>query len=445
MWFVTGGKSYTLHVCLAAAPGIHRTWRTDVEAAGMKYMSDNPIGETTQVASSDLVGKRLMGGLVASDGKGANILRELFVGKHLPLTISIGLMIAVFVADLFLRAPIAIQLFYLVPILVSLWSTPQQHTLHLANASTALTVLGAFYSRHGSAQGPDFANRILALVIIWIAAVICILRKQTVEKLRDSFAELEIRVQQRTAELTKVNESLQAEIADRKTAESALRQLSGRLLTLQDEERRRIARELHDTTAQSLAAIAVNLARVEKLAPNLDPKASDVLADSLALAEQCSREIRTLSYLLHPPLLEEAGLAAALGWYANGFTQRSNVKVALDVAADLGHLPNAVEMTLFRIVQESLTNIARHSGSPTATISLVRAANEVVLHVQDQGRGIPQERLGKVSGNISGLGVGIAGIWERVRQYNGRMDIDSSSRGTKVRVSIPIPEEEDTA
>jgi signal transduction histidine kinase len=379
--------------------------------------------------------------MVLTDIKGVNAEDKPAEANPWPIRIAVLLTGAVFLLDLCLPLRMAIQLFYVAPILVSLWSKRQQHTMVLANAATALTVVGHFYSPNGPEFGIESANRILGVVVIWVTAMLCLLRRQTEDELQSSFDELEKRVNDRTQQLTKMNEALQAEIGDRKSAESALRQLSGHLLTLQDQERRRIARELHDTTAQSLAAIAVNLSRIEKLTPGMDPKAFDILADSLALAEQCSREIRTLSYLLHPPLLEESGLAAAVGWYADGFTKRSGIKIDLEVPADLGHLPSAVETTLFRIVQESLTNISRHSGSPTARIWIIRENGEITLQVQDQGKGIPPERLGKVSGNISGLGVGIAGIWERVRQFNGRMDIDSNSKGTKVKVVLPIQEE----
>ena len=182
------------------------------------------------------------------------------------------------------------------------------------------------------------------------------------------------------------------DISERKRTEEALRQLSGRLLRLQDEERRRIARQLHETTAQGLAGLAVNLSIVKSSAADLSPRASACLSESLELAEQCSREIRTLSYLLHPPLVDEAGLAPALRWYTAGFAQRSGIEVHVDVSPEFGRLPSEFELTLYRIVQEALTNIHRHSGSKTARICLERQPNEIVLTVADEGHGFPRLR-----------------------------------------------------
>ena len=171
-------------------------------------------------------------------------------------------------------------------------------------------------------------------------------------------------------------------------AESDLRQLSGRLLHLQDEERRRIARHMHETVAQSLAALKMNLAIVEKSKEALDNRASCALEEIRSVVEDCIREIRTLSYLLHPPLLDESGLSSALRWYTEGFERRSGVRVNLQIPANLGRLSQEMETTLFRIVQECLTNIHRHSGSSTATIAVRQNAAELVLEVKDEGRGM---------------------------------------------------------
>src|SRR5439155_18848127 len=167
------------------------------------------------------------------------------------------------------------------------------------------------------------------------------------------------------------------DINARKLAEASVRRLTGRLLTLQDEERRRIARSLHESAAQTVAALSMNLQRMERM--ELAPHAKEALSDSLELVSQCSREIRTLSHLLHPPLLEEAGLPSSLRWYVQGFAARSNVEVDLKIADDVGRLPTELEITLFRVVQESLTNVHRHSGSPSASIRLRRHGPEVVL------------------------------------------------------------------
>jgi signal transduction histidine kinase len=361
--------------------------------------------------------------------------------EHWPMLTASALMLVVFILDLALPVGIAVPIVYLAPIMVSLWSHRDQHTLLLANVATALIVAGLLISPPSLEFKQGAVNRLLAIYGIWVTTIVCLHRRKEEISLREAHDRLEKNVREQTTELTKTNEEYKKEIADRKRAEESLRQLSGYLLQLQDDERRRIARELHDTTAQSLAAIAVNLARLEKLAPNQNPKVYDVLAETIAMAEQCSREIRTLSYLLHPPLLEEAGLGSAVKWYADGYSQRSGIKVDVEVPPQLERLPNDLETTLFRIVQESLTNISRHSESKTARIRIRREPGEIMLEVQDEGRGIPPEKLERVSGNISGLGVGIAGIWERVRQFEGDLDINSSNHGTTITVVLPIKEE----
>jgi len=226
---------------------------------------------------------------------------------------------------------------------------------------------------------------------------------------------------------------------DRKRAEQELRQLSGRLMRLQDEERRRIARELHDSTAQALAALLMNLGAVQRSAARLGKKARQALAESLDLAKQCSQEVRTVSYLLHPPLLEELGLISALRHYVDGYTQRSGIRVELEAPPDFGRLPQEIELALFRVVQECLTNVHRHSGSPTARVRLAREFDGVRLEVRDEGRGIPPEKLGRAGQVLPGLGVGIAGMQERLRQLGGRLGIVSGDRGTTVTAIIPHP------
>jgi PAS domain S-box-containing protein len=220
-----------------------------------------------------------------------------------------------------------------------------------------------------------------------------------------------------------------------KQAQESLRQLAGRLLRLQDEERRRLARELHDGTAQTLATLKVNLAVIEKSAAMLEPRARHALAESLVLAEQCLREVRTVSYLLHPPALDELGLQSALNWYVHGFVERSGIRVDLDLPTSFGRLSRDLEMTLFRIVQESLVNIHRHSGSRTARIRILRSSDEVKMEVSDKGRGMPG---GKARDRNLRLGVGIPGMQERVRQLGGRLEIVSGNHGTTVKVFLPL-------
>ena len=229
--------------------------------------------------------------------------------------------------------------------------------------------------------------------------------------------------------------------SERKQAEEARRRFSGELLKLQDRERRQLARELHDSTAQQLTALATYLAVIGKSSRLLPASARRALDECRSLAEQCHREIRTFSYLLHPPILDEIGLPDALRWYCDGFTKRSGIPVDLTIPSDLGRMSQEVEGTVFRIVQESLVNVHRHSGSPTARIRVDRNDHELIVEVQDEGRGMSKEVLADGRINRANLGVGIAGMQERIRSLQGRLDIESGGRGTTVRTIIPISED----
>jgi signal transduction histidine kinase len=198
---------------------------------------------------------------------------------------------------------------------------------------------------------------------------------------------------------------------------------------LEDEERRRLSRELHDCTAQQLVALCMNLAVANEAMGALDRRAQRALAESQALAAACLREIRTVSYLLHPSELDELGLQSALARYTEGFEQRSGIRVQTEVPSDLGRLPQAVETTVFRIVQECLTNIHRHSGSRTAGIRLRRGASDLVLEVRDAGTGL--------RGNAP-PGVGIASMRERLQPFGGSLEISSQPGGTNVKAVIPL-------
>ena len=232
--------------------------------------------------------------------------------------------------------------------------------------------------------------------------------------------------------------ALVEDITERKRAEAALRELSAQLLRLQDDERRRPARQLHDSTAQDIAALGMNLEIVRESEHRLDDRARGALNESLDLAKQCVRDLRTSSYLLHPPQLDEHGLAAALRLYVEGFSQRSGIQVDLVMPPDFGRLPRAVETTLFRVVQEALNNIHRHSGSRTASISLTGNASKVRMEIEDHGRGMASEAAAH-STSRAGVhpGVGITSMQERVRQAGGEMTISSSPHGTVLRTTIP--------
>lgn len=229
-------------------------------------------------------------------------------------------------------------------------------------------------------------------------------------------------LEQRTSELVKQSEDI--------------RNLSAQLLQLQNEERRHIARELHDSAAQTLALLGMNLAQLSEQAKTKAPDIARHAETSEALVQQLQQEIRTASYLLHPPLLDENGLISALGWYTQGLKERTGLDITLNVAEDFGRIPSHVELVVFRLVQECLTNIHRHSGSKTAAIRLTHEADMVVLEVRDEGKGISPERLAEI--HSGGSGVGIRGMRERVAQFSGTMRIESNCSGTGVYVTLPI-------
>ena len=238
-----------------------------------------------------------------------------------------------------------------------------------------------------------------------------------------------------------VNEDISA----RKTAERELsdsynqmRTLTGRLMRAQDDERRRIAQMLHETTAQDLAALKMLLARLNRTADRLSDSERSALTESMSLAEQSMTAIRTLSYLLHPPFLDEKGLLSALRWYAAGFAERSGIPVELDLPEHFDRMGLDTETALFRIVQESLTNIHRHAGSENARIRLRQDAETLVLEIEDRGHGIPKASLQDITGRGGVVGVGIAGMSERIEQLGGHLEITSGDNGTTVRVRLPL-------
>jgi PAS domain S-box-containing protein len=218
----------------------------------------------------------------------------------------------------------------------------------------------------------------------------------------------------------------------------SLRTLSTRMMTVQDEERRRIARDLHDSSGQLLAVIDMQLSTLAQDLRKAAPQFNEQVKETERLVEQLQKEIRTTSYLLHPPLLDEAGLFSALSWYVEGLNKRSNVQIALEIAPNFGRLPRDIELVVFRLVQESLANIYRHSGSETAMIRIARDEGTITVEVQDQGKGIPPEKLVEIQSE--GSGVGIRGMRERLRQFSGELRIESGENGTRVWVTISIPQ-----
>jgi signal transduction histidine kinase len=217
----------------------------------------------------------------------------------------------------------------------------------------------------------------------------------------------------------------------------ALRKLSQRLLKVQDEERRKVARDLHDATGQTLAALKMAVAILEcKLQQNEDP--SGLLSDIGVLADQALKEIRTTSYLLHPPLLDEVGFTAAAQWYVEGFAERSGIEASLDFVKSPERLSMAIETALFRVLQEGLTNVHRYSGSSKVSVCFKHREEAAVLEIADRGCGIPEELLKSLSEGGAEIGVGLAGMRERLDELNGVLEINSNGSGTTLRAIVPL-------
>jgi len=242
-------------------------------------------------------------------------------------------------------------------------------------------------------------------------------------QLKNAHEELERKVLERTADLNLANDNL--------------RELSGRLQQIRDEERRQIARELHDSIGQLLAALGMNLAVLQSQSDRLDSAGARAISENAAMVEQISREIRTISHLLHPPLLDVAGLASALRWYVDGFSERSKIRVDLEIPERFGRLSDEMEIAIFRMVQECLTNIHRHSGATSAKIRVHEEDHRVLVQVKDQGKGIPPEK--QLGLNSTGrTGVGFRGMRERLRQLGGTLEIRSDDAGTAVSATLPL-------
>ncbi len=212
-------------------------------------------------------------------------------------------------------------------------------------------------------------------------------------------------------------------------------------MRIQDEERRRIGRDLHDSTGQTLAALEMDLARLMAGADALPPRDRELLYECAKLASQCSAEIRTASYLLHPPLLDELGLVSALRWLADGLRQRGGIEVRLKLPESIPRLRPEEELTLFRIAQEALTNAHRHSASPWVQIRLTAGSDSVQLEIEDAGRGVPEDGRG---GGIQ-LGVGLAGMRERIRQVGGTFAVQSTPAGTCIVATLPVRSSSDSS
>jgi two-component system NarL family sensor kinase len=231
---------------------------------------------------------------------------------------------------------------------------------------------------------------------------------------------------------------IEQDISEQMRVEEELRRLSQQLMRTRDAERRQMARELHETVGQSLAALKMVLGQLRDVLPGGDEAASELVQTSVQLAEDAVREVRVVSYLMHPPMLDEGGLGLALRWYARGFSERSGIQTTVEIADGFGRYPQEIETTVFRVVQEALTNVHRYSGSRTVTILLVHETGRLRTEVRDEGCGLPLPAPAVSRG--APLGVGIAGMRERVNQLDGEFEVESSpGRGTTVRAILPIP------
>jgi signal transduction histidine kinase len=248
-------------------------------------------------------------------------------------------------------------------------------------------------------------------------------RKEAEEKYRKLAQTLDTQVRARTRELEEQSNQVRA--------------LSWRLLRSQDEERRHIARELHDSVGQTLTVLDINLELFIQEAGCRLPDVASKIEEIRETVQQLHREIRTTSYLLHPPLLDESGLHSAISWYLQGLLERSGLEVRLEISEDSGRLPRDMELLLFRLVQECLTNIHRHSESKTASIRMARESDRITLDIRDQGKGMSAARLAEIQSGRSGMG--IRGMRERLRQFDGTMNIESDNSGTRVFATVPVP------
>ena len=307
------------------------------------------------------------------------------------------------------------------------WFIPPVHSLRISGNPDSAGAIVYFLVSLTIITFAETTRRITAKLAITTDKL-----RQAGADLGRSHAQLEQRVGERTNELQQTNVELRAQT-------DVVRQLSSRLLQMQDEERRRIARELHDSIGQIVAALGMNLSAVQRESEHLSPNAAADVAESSNLVAELSRQIRTISHRLHPPLLDEVGIVSALQWYVEGFAERSKIQVSLDLPADLGRLPPDMETAIFRIVQECLTNVHRHSGSRSAAVRIINAANQLRVEVQDAGTGIPSEKQSQIA-CPGKTGVGMNGMRERVRQFGGQLEVTSVPGQTIVAATLPVPQ-----
>jgi signal transduction histidine kinase len=352
------------------------------------------------------------------------------------LVCAVGVLVAV--VDFWSPGDINIAIFYCLAIVLTIW-TRSLVWLWGSTLVFLLLTFGGFSLGpppvHTHASWIHWINRGMTASALILVAISIHLRIRMYELLDRAIAERE----QAQESLRQSHDRLEL-IVEQRT--SALRQLSSRLLQAQDEERRRIARELHDSVGQCLTALKINVDVLRR--SELGAEVDAVLGESSALLDQVLTETRTISHLLHPPLLDEAGFVSAARWYVDGFAKRSGVKVNLEIPIDHLRFPDSVELGLFRVLQESLTNVHRHSDSPAVDIRLKLDAERVILKIRDYGHGMPQHVLQRFQEAGTGVGVGLAGMRERISELGGRLEISIASPGTVVTVSMPVPKRQDT-
>jgi signal transduction histidine kinase len=314
--------------------------------------------------------------------------------------------------------------FLCIPLVV--WGAFHLRPREAAGSVIALSVIAVWGTLRGFG-GFAQADRNLSLLLLqtfmsvvsMTSMVLCAViweRKEVANSLQRAKGELESKVAERT---------------------ETLRELTARLLQIRDEEGRRIARELHDSTAQALAAVCMNLGAIRSHAEKDQAAPAGLIAETNELVRGAMNEVRTVSYLLHPPMLDELGLRSALRVYIDGFTQRSGIQVEQELPAELGRLPADLETAVFRVVQECLTNVHRHSGSAKAAVRIGRVNGHVTIEVEDEGKGMPAEMLRKIASSNS-PGVGLRGMRERIQVSGGKLEVVSDGKGTKVRAEVPV-------
>lgn len=291
------------------------------------------------------------------------------------------------------------------------WFLPTVHTFRLLDPKTEISGMVGFVFFSG------------LIILLGETNRRSIEKRQIAEdKLKEAHDELERKVQARTAELEKAN--------------AGLGELSSRLQQIRDEERRQIARELHDSVGQLLTALSMNISVVQSQVGQLDPSTVRAVSENASLIEQLGRETRTISHLLHPPLLDVAGLASAVRWYVDGFSERSKIKIEIEIPEQFPRLSDEMEIAIFRMVQECLTNIHRHSGATAAAIRLRDIDRQILVEVQDNGKGISLEKQLEFS-SPGRSGVGFRGMRERFRQLGGSLQVHSEGRGTTISANLP--------